>query len=193
MLALKRHGHQQTEDFPMASLNRVMIIGNLGQDPELRYTQNQTAVCTLNIATTDSRVGADGQKKDFTEWHRVVVWSRQAENCAKYLAKGRPVFVEGRLQTRSWEDQNGNKRYTTEIVAQNIQFLGSAGGAQRDIGGDIGVGEDFGGGSAPYQGSSAGGGRPKQAQASQSSFGGDDHFGGGLGGPDTPGLDDIPF
>ncbi|MCX6117618.1 MAG: single-stranded DNA-binding protein [Proteobacteria bacterium] len=106
------------------SLNRVMIIGNLGQDPELRYTANQTPVVTFSVATTDFRTGADGQRQDVTEWHRVVVWSKAAENCAKYLAKGRTVFIEGKLQTRQWDDkQSGQKRYTTEIVAQNVQFL----------------------------------------------------------------------
>ena len=115
------------------SLNRVMIIGNLGQDPELRYTPNQNAVATFNVATTDHRTSADGQRQEITEWHRVVVWNKVAENCAKYLAKGRTVFVEGKLQTRSWDDkQSGQKRYTTEIVAQNVQFLSSPGqGAQR--------------------------------------------------------------
>ena len=112
------------------SLNRVMIIGNLGQDPELRYTANQTPVATFSIATTEYRNTPDGQRQELTEWHRVVVWSKQAENCAKYLAKGRTVFVEGRLQTRAWDDkQTGQKRYTTEIVAQNIQFLSPAANA----------------------------------------------------------------
>jgi len=115
----------------MASLNRVMIMGNLGQDPELRYTQNQTAVATLSVATTDVRNDANGQRQEFTEWHRVVVWGKQAENASKYLSKGRSVFVEGRLQTRSWEDKTGQKRYTTEIVAQNVIFVGG-GGASRD-------------------------------------------------------------
>ncbi len=102
-------------------------MGNLGQDPELRYTQNQTAVCSLNIATTEFRMGQDGQRQEMTEWHRVVVWGKQAENASKYLAKGRGVFVEGKLQTRSWEDQNGQKRFTTEIVANNVQFLPQGG------------------------------------------------------------------
>ncbi len=117
----------------MASLNRVQLIGNLGQDPELRYTQNQTAVCTLSVATTENRLNAAGEREPQTTWHRVVVWSKQAENCNKYLGKGRQVYVDGRLQTRSWEDQNGNKRYTTEVVAQSVLFLGgNAGGANRD-------------------------------------------------------------
>lgn len=110
----------------MASINKVFIMGNLGQDPELRYTQNQVPVVTLNVATTESW-SKDGQKQEQTEWHRVIVWNRQAENCAKYLSKGRSVFVEGKLQTRSWDDKNGQKRYTTEISASNVQFLPAAG------------------------------------------------------------------
>lgn len=109
----------------MTSLNKVMIMGRLGQDPEMRYTQNQIAVCTLNVATSEFRTGSDGQRSESTEWHRVVVWRNQAENCGKYLSKGSAVFIEGKLQTRSWEDQSGQKRYTTEIVANNVQFLPS--------------------------------------------------------------------
>ena len=108
----------------MASVNKVFIMGHLGQDPELRYTQNQTAVVTLNVATTEAW-SKDGQRQEQTEWHRIIVWNKQAENCAKYLSKGRAVFVEGRLQTRSWEDKNGQKRYTTEINAANVQFMPS--------------------------------------------------------------------
>ena len=105
-------------------MNKAMLIGNLGKDPELRYTQNQTAVASFSVAT------AERQKKgetweNVTEWHNVVTWGKTAENCAKYLAKGKKVFVEGKIQTRSWEDKDGNKRYTTEIVAQNVQFLDS--------------------------------------------------------------------
>lgn len=112
----------------MASVNKVIIMGNLGQDPELRYTPTGTAVCTLNVATTDVRTD-NGNRQEKTEWHRIVVWSKQAENCAKYLSKGRTVFVEGRLQTRSWDDQQtGQKRYATEIVAQNVQFIGGGSG-----------------------------------------------------------------
>ncbi len=109
----------------MASYNRVQLIGNLGQDPELRCTQSQTPLTNISVATTEFRNTAEGGKQSFTDWHRVVVWGRQAENCCKYLHKGSPVFIEGRLQTRSWEDQNGQKRYTTEVVASNVQFLGS--------------------------------------------------------------------
>lgn len=120
----------------MASLNKVIIMGNLGQDPEIRYTQNQVAVTTLNVATTESW-NKDGQKQEQTEWHRIIVWNKQAENCAKYLSKGRSVLVEGKLQTRSWEDKNGQKRYTTEITASSVQFL-SSGGANPSSNSDFG-------------------------------------------------------
>lgn len=152
----------------MASFNRVVIMGNLGQDPELRYTQSQTPVCTLSVATTDYRTGQDGQRQEFTEWHRVVVWSKQAENCAKYLAKGRSVLVEGRLQTRSWEDKQGVKKYVTEIVAQNVQFVGG-GGAQRD----------------------RSGGQQQDRQSAQQGY--DEQPSANFGAPETPGLDEIPF
>lgn len=109
----------------MASLNRVTIIGNLGADPEVKYTQNQTAVCNFNVATSESWLDDKGQKQERVEWHRVTVWSKAAENCGKYLAKGRQVCVEGKLQTRKWQDKEGHDRYTTEIVAQNVVFLGS--------------------------------------------------------------------
>lgn len=106
-----------------ASYNRVHLLGNLGQDPELRFTQSQTPVTSFSLATTEYRNSPDGNKQSITDWHRIVVWGRQAENCSKFLAKGQPVFVEGKLQTRSWEDQNGQKRSTTEVVASNVQFL----------------------------------------------------------------------
>jgi len=109
------------------SVNKVMILGNLGADPELRYTQNQNAVATLRIATNERRKNAEGEWVDQTEWHSIVVWGKQAENCAQYLSKGRQAFVEGRLQTRKWQDKEGRDRYTTEIVAQNVQFIGGRG------------------------------------------------------------------
>ena len=107
----------------MASINKAIIIGNLGDDPELRYTENNTAVTTLSIATNERWKDKDGQPQERTEWHRVVVFGRQAENCNQYLKKGRSVYIEGRIQTRKWEDKDGNTRYTTEIVAQTVQFL----------------------------------------------------------------------
>ena len=104
-------------------LNKVMIIGRLGRDPELRYTQSGSPVASLNIATDESYTDREGNKVDRTEWHRVSVFQRQAENCANYLTKGSLVFVEGSLQTRKWQDQQGQDRYVTEIQGQRVQFL----------------------------------------------------------------------
>lgn len=112
----------------MASVNKVILIGNLGDDPEKRVTGAGQPVTTLRIATNERWTDKAGQKQERTEWHRIVVWGPQAENCAQYLAKGRQVYVEGRLQTRQWDDKEGNKRWTTEIVAQRVQFLGGPGG-----------------------------------------------------------------
>jgi single-strand DNA-binding protein len=108
-------------------LNKVMLIGNLGKDPELRYTASGQAVCDFNVATSETFTDREGQRQERTEWHRIVVWGKQAETCKRYLSKGRKVFVEGRLQTREWEDKGGGKRYTTEVVAQNVRFLDSKG------------------------------------------------------------------
>jgi single-strand DNA-binding protein len=109
------------------SLNRAIIIGNLGQTPELRRTTNGQSVCDLSVATHESFTDKSGERRDSTEWHKVVVWGRSAESCATYLAKGRPVCVEGRLTTRAWDDRDGKKRYTTEIVASRVHFLGGRG------------------------------------------------------------------
>jgi single-strand DNA-binding protein len=111
-------------------VNKVILVGNLGADPELRYTSSGRPVCDMRIATSQTWTGRDGQRNERTDWHRIVVWGKQGENCANYLKKGRQVYVEGRLQTRSWEDRDGNKRYTTEVVASNVVFLqgGSRGG-----------------------------------------------------------------
>lgn len=121
----------------MPSVNKVILIGNLGRDPELRYTKNGQAVANFSLATTDSYGGRDGQREERTEWHRIVAWAKTAELCAQYLAKGRSVYIEGQLRTREWEDKDGNKRQTTEVHAQTVQFLGprgqggSGGGGQR--------------------------------------------------------------
>ena len=109
----------------MASVNKVILVGNLGGDPELRYTPSGKAVATVNIATHEQWTTKEGEKSERTEWHRIVAWGRLGEICGEYLHKGSPVYLEGRLQTRSWEDREGNKRYTTEIVAQTMQMLGS--------------------------------------------------------------------
>jgi single-strand DNA-binding protein len=114
----------------MASVNKVILIGNLGSDPEVRYTPSGSAVANFNIATNESWKDKSGQDQERTEWHKIVVWGKQAENCGEYLSKGRTVYVEGRLQTRDWTDKEGNKRYTTEIVANTIQFLGGPGGSK---------------------------------------------------------------
>lgn len=111
----------------MAGVNKVMLIGNLGADPEIRYTADGTAVATFRIATSRRWTNKNGEKVDQTEWHRIVAWRRLGEICAQYLSKGKQVYIEGRLQTRSWEGKDGNKRWTTEIIAQNLQMLGRAG------------------------------------------------------------------
>jgi len=108
------------------SVNKVIILGRLGQDPELKHTPSGNAVCNFSLATTESwNDKASGQKQEKTEWHRVVVWGKLAELCNQYLAKGRQAYVEGSLQTRSWDDKEGNKKYTTEINAKTVQFIGS--------------------------------------------------------------------
>ncbi len=119
----------------MSGINKVMIIGRLGSDPEVKTISTGSTVTRLSIATSENWVDKEGQKQERTEWHRVVVWGKLAELCGKYLAKGRQAYVEGRLQTRSWEDQQGQKKYTTEVVASTVQFLGSTQGASQDAGG----------------------------------------------------------
>jgi single-strand DNA-binding protein len=133
-------------------LNKVFLIGRLGSDPEVRYTNNGGAVANFNMATNETWTGKDGQKQEKTEWHRIVVWGKLGELCGQYLSKGRQAFIEGRLQTREWNDKEGNKRYTTEIVAQNVQFLGGQ-GDRASMGSNAGREEfsqpgpsDFGGG-----------------------------------------------
>jgi single-strand DNA-binding protein len=112
----------------MASVNKVIIVGNLGADPEMKYTQNNTPVTTFRVATTDRwRDKGSGEMQERTEWHRVVAWGRLGEICGQYLRKGKQVYIEGRLQTRSWDDAEGQKRYMTEVVAQTMQMLGRAG------------------------------------------------------------------
>lgn len=108
------------------SVNKVILLGRLGQDPELKYTPGGAAVCNFSLATTESWTDKSGQKQEKTEWHRIVVWGKLAELCNQYLGKGRQAFVEGRLQTRSWDDKDGSKRYTTEIMASTVQFIGGA-------------------------------------------------------------------
>jgi len=116
----------------MSGVNKVIIMGRLGQDPELQQTASGVAVCKMSIATSEVYTDKNGTKTETTEWHNVVVWQKQAENCAKYLSKGRMVYVEGKLQTRSWDDkQTGQKRYATDIVAQTVQFIDGGKPAQQ--------------------------------------------------------------
>ena len=130
----------------MSGVNKVIIVGRLGSDPELKSVGSNQSVARLSIATSEVWMGKDGQKQERTEWHRVVVWGKQAENCAKHLSKGRQVYVEGRLQTRSWEDQQGQKKYSTEIVANTVQFLGGGATTERSqgAGAESGMHQDFG-------------------------------------------------
>ncbi|HTO55133.1 MAG TPA: single-stranded DNA-binding protein [Myxococcota bacterium] len=121
----------------MASVNKVILVGNVGRDPELRYTQSGQPVASFSIATNERFKDRDGNWKDRTEWHRIVAWARLAEICGEYLRKGSPVYIEGRIQTRDWEDKEGNKRQTTEIVALSMQMLGRRGeGGGPSLGGD---------------------------------------------------------
>lgn len=107
----------------MMGVNKVILVGNLGKDPEIKKTTSGQSITLFSVATSNSWVNKEGQKQENTEWHRIVVWGKLAETCAEYLAKGRKVYVEGRLQTRSWEDSNGQKKYTTEVVAGQVLFL----------------------------------------------------------------------
>jgi single-strand DNA-binding protein len=147
----------------MAGVNKVILLGNLGRDPELRYTQSGQAVANFTLATSENWNDKNGERVEKTEWHRVVVWGKVAELCSQYLSKGRSVYLEGRIQTREWEDKEGQKRFTTEVNAQTVQFLGSG----RNENNSAGPGTDMPGGNAPPDTS-------------------------GGGGPPAPG-DDIPF
>jgi single-strand DNA-binding protein len=123
----------------MASVNKVILIGNLGRDPEVRYTPSGAAVCNVTLATSRQwKDKTSGEKQEETEWHRVVFYDRLAEIAGEYLRKGRPVYVEGRLKTRKWQDKDGVEKYTTEVIAGQMQLLGSRegmGGADADTGG----------------------------------------------------------
>jgi single-strand DNA-binding protein len=111
----------------MAGVNKAILVGNLGRDPELRHTQNGQAVANFTLATSETWTDKNGERVERTEWHRIVAWGKTGEMCAQYLSKGRTVYVEGRIQTREWEDKTGNKRYTTEINAQTVNFIGPRG------------------------------------------------------------------
>jgi single-strand DNA-binding protein len=170
----------------MASINKVILIGNLGRDPEVRYTPNGAAVCNVSVATTRNwKDKNSGDKMEETEWHRVVFYDRLAEIAGEYLKKGRPVYVEGRLKTRKWQDKEGKDNYTTEIVAEQMQLLGGrdGGGGGGGYGGQ-GGGEDFSqeAPSRPAAPRPAATQRPAPAPAAQKSSTGFDDM-----------DDDIPF
>lgn len=112
------------------SVNIAILVGNLGRDPEVRFTQSGRAVANFSIATTEMWTAPDGNRQEKTEWHNIVVWGKQAETCGQYLSKGRQVFIQGSIRSRSYEDKTGNKRYVTEIVAQRVRFLGGGGGGR---------------------------------------------------------------
>jgi single-strand DNA-binding protein len=158
----------------MGSVNKVILVGNLGADPELKYTPSSRPLCNLRIATTDVFKDKSGQRQERTEWHRVTVWGDTAENCNKYLSKGRSVYVEGRLQTRSY-DKEGQKHYATDIVADRVVFLGGGGGSG-------GEGRRQGGSSGSAGQGSQGGTTPRDSGPP------DDGDGGA-----PPSDDDIPF
>lgn len=120
----------------MRGVNKVILIGNLGRDPELRYTASGQAVANFTIATTESWTNKGGERQDSTEWHRIVAWGRLAEICGEYLSKGKTVYIEGTLRTRSWEDKEGRKRWTTEVLARNMQMLGGAGDKEASAAGE---------------------------------------------------------
>jgi single-strand DNA-binding protein len=155
----------------MGSVNKVILVGNLGRDAELRYTPGGAAVATLNLATTEVwNDKTSGQKQEKTEWHRIVLWGKSAESLSEYLTKGKQIYVEGRLQTRKWQDKDGNDKYTTEIRGDRIVLLGGGGGG----------------------GGTGGGGQRAQRPAAVSSGGGGDHE--PMGEPISDLTDDdIPF
>jgi single-strand DNA-binding protein len=157
------------------SFNKITIVGNLGRDPELRYTPQGNAVCNFTMATNEKRRDKSGESQDVTTWFRITLWGKQAENASKYLTKGSNVYIEGRLRVEEWSDRDGKSRYTLDVHATDMQFIGARGG------------DEMSGGA----GSASGGGY------SQNDFGDDTHSGGtsggGGGGTSMPTDDDIPF
>jgi single-strand DNA-binding protein len=148
------------------SLNKVMLIGNLGKDPELRFTPSGRAVAKFSLATSEQWTTPEGQRQDRTEWHNIVVWGKQAETCGQYLSKGRQVYIEGSIRSRQYDDKEGQKRWITEVVAQRVQFLGGG------------------------RGDGAGAGRPAGAGGGGGGSGGGDEVGPPAPMPED---DDIPF
>lgn len=194
----------------MSSVNKVILVGNLGADPEVRYTNGGTAVCSLRIATTETWTDKEGVKQERTEWHSVSVWGKQAEHCGQFLTKGRQVYVEGRLQTREYTDKEGIERKVWEIQADRVNFLGGGSGDGAGAGGGGGSGGGQRGGGASGGGGQGGGGNRNAGGSGGrggsgggwGGGGGNDQQGGGQGGgnrgggtPAGGGFDDdaIPF
>lgn len=166
-------------------LNKAMLIGNLGSDPEVRYMQDGTCVCNIRLATTERWKSRDGEQQERTEWHRVVLWGKLGEIAGQYLSKGSRVFIEGRIETRKWQDKEGNDRYTTEIRANEMKMLGGgsggSGGGGNDFGGQQGGGFSSGGSGGGQQRSGGGASRGNDPFADAPAFN------------DVPVDDDIPF
>jgi len=165
----------------MASVNKVILVGNLGRDPEVRYMPNGEAVCNFSIATTDNWKDKSGAKQERTEWHNIVMYRKLAEIAGEYLKKGRPVYVEGRLQTRKWQTKEGQDRYTTEIIADQMQMLGGRDGGGSNASYDGGMDQ---GGDSDYNQAAPSQGQARQAPAAKPAPAGSgfDDF-----------EDDIPF
>lgn len=158
------------------SVNKVILVGRLGQNPEVRYTPSGAAVANFSVATNESWTDKQGQKQEKVEWHRIVVWGKLAELCNQYLQKGRQVYIEGRMQTRQWQDKEGQTKYTTEVQAQTVQFLGATQGQGAQSGG--------------YEQRGASSSSPPQASGSGADFA--PPAAGGLNEPSFT-EDDIPF
>lgn len=177
------------------SVNKVILIGRLGQNPELRYTPAGAAVANFSIATSESWNDKSGQKQEKTEWHRIVVWGKIAETCNQYLVKGRQVYLEGRLQTRQWQDKDGQTKYTTEVQAQTVQFLGSAG----NNAGERSRESEEGNAGMPGPSGGEGGAYTPRAPSHGGGFSAGNGVGSSINGPMGPAgepsftEDDIPF
>jgi single-strand DNA-binding protein len=169
-------------------VNKVILVGNLGKDPEVGYTQGGTARCRFSLATGESYTTKTGERQDRTEWHNIIVWGKQGENVGKYLSKGRQVYIEGSLRTRSWDDEKtGQKKYMTEVNAQRVVFLGGKGD-----GGSGGGGGGYGGGGGGYGGGGSAGSNNNSGGGGYGGGNFNENSGGSMGG--YPGDDDdIPF
>ncbi len=175
------------------SVNKVILVGNLGKDPELRYTPSGTAVATFSLATSETYKDRDGNKQTKTEWHNIVVWRQLAEICGKYLHKGKQIYVEGKIQNRSYDDRDGNKRYISEVVVNEMQMLGSRDDSQQGGGGGYAGGQNQNQGNQSHNqgGQNSNQNQPTQNQSAQNSGG--QQPGGSFEEPVFNPDDEIPF